>query len=178
MAGILGRAGSTAESVERLVGQRAGRSTTRRVLAHLNHSDTGGYHDTDRREALLKRIVIIEDNAMAANIYQATLARQGFSVAVAADGELGLAAVVASPPDLILLDLMLPKIDGVELLRRIRATENLTNVPIIVISNAYTPARLESLREAGATKIVSKANMSPKQLVAMVEEFMTEGGAK
>ena len=177
MAGLRGRAGSTTESVVRVVVERAGRSTAHHVLAHLNDSDTGGYHDC-RREALLKRIVIIEDNAMAANIYQATLARQGFSVTVAADGELGLAAVVDSPPDLILLDLMLPKIDGVELLRRIRATDNLADVPIIVISNAYTPPRLESLREAGATKIVSKANMSPKQLVAIVQEFMTEGGAK
>ena len=91
----------------------------------------------------MKRIVIIEDNAMAANIYQSALSRQGFSVEVATDGELGLAAVVGSPPDLILLDLMLPKIDGAELLRRIRATE-----------------------------IVSKANMSPKQLVSIVGEFI------
>ena len=120
----------------------------------------------------MKRIVIIEDNAMAANIYQSTLSRQGFSVEVATDGELGLAAVVGSPPDLILLDLMLPKIDGAELLRRIRATETLATVPIIVISNAYTPARLDSIREAGATKIVSKANMSPKQLVSIVGEFI------
>jgi CheY-like chemotaxis protein len=118
----------------------------------------------------VKRIVIIEDNAMAANIYLSTLSRQGFSVELATDGERGLAAVVGSKPDLILLDLMLPKIDGVELLRRIRATENLADVPIIVISNAFTPARLESLREAGATKIVSKANMSPKQLVSIVQE--------
>ncbi len=118
----------------------------------------------------MKRIVIIEDNALAANIYQSTLSRQGFNVEVATDGERGLAAVVTQKPDLILLDLMLPKIDGVELLRRIRGTEHLAAVPIIVISNAFTPARLDSLREAGASKIVSKANMSPKQLLAMVQE--------
>lgn len=124
----------------------------------------------------MKRIVIIEDNATAASIYQATLTRQGFSVDVATDGEKGLAAVAGSPPDLILLDLMLPKIDGVELLRQMRAMENLANVPIIVISNAYTPARLESLQAAGASKIVSKANMSPKQLITIVQEFAEKGG--
>ena len=128
------------------------------------------------REALLKRILIIEDNATAANIYKATLARQGFSVDVATDGELGLAAVAGSPPDLILLDLMLPKIDGVELLRQMRAIETLAHVPIVVISNAYTPARLESLQAAGASKIVSKANMSPKQLISIVQEFADKGG--
>jgi two-component system alkaline phosphatase synthesis response regulator PhoP len=120
----------------------------------------------------LKRIVIVEDNPMAANIYQATLARQGFSVEVATDGEKGLAAVIASPPDLILLDMMLPKIDGAEFLRRIRATEGLAELPIIVLSNAFTPPRLDALREAGATRISTKASMSPKQLLTLVQEVL------
>jgi CheY-like chemotaxis protein len=118
----------------------------------------------------LKRIVIVEDNPMAANIYQATLQRQGFSVEVATDGERGVAAVIASPPDLLLLDLMLPKIDGAEVIRRIRATENFADLPIIVLSNSFTPARLDALRAAGATRIESKANMSPKQLLAIVQQ--------
>jgi CheY-like chemotaxis protein len=125
----------------------------------------------------LKRIVIIEDNAMAANIYQGTLVREGFSVEVATNGEAGLASVVGSPPDLVLLDLMLPKIDGVELLRRIRATEGLADLPVVVMSNSYTQARLDSLNEAGASRIVSKAKMSPKQLLAIVQEVLGGGGA-
>ena len=125
----------------------------------------------------MKRIVIIEDNAMAANIYQGALMRHGFSVEVAKDGELGLASVVGSPPDLVLLDLMLPKIDGAELLRRIRATESLIDLPVVVMSNSYTQARLDSLREAGASRIVSKANMSPKQLLAIVLEVLGDGEA-
>jgi CheY-like chemotaxis protein len=125
----------------------------------------------------LKRIVIIEDNAMAANIYQGTLVREGFSVEVATNGEAGLASVVGSPPDLVLLDLMLPKIDGVELLRRIRATEGLADLPVVVMSNSYTQARLDSLNEAGASRIVSKAKMSPKQLLAIVQEVLGGGAA-
>ena len=120
----------------------------------------------------MKRIVIVEDNPMAANIYQATLQRQGFSVEIATDGELGVAAVIASPPDLVLLDLMLPRLDGAEVIRRIRATENLGDLPIIVLSNAFTPARLEALRAAGATRIESKANMSPKQLLMIVQQVL------
>jgi CheY-like chemotaxis protein len=125
----------------------------------------------------LKRIVIIEDNAMAASIYQGTLMREGFSVEVATNGETGLASVVGSPPDLVLLDLMLPKIDGVELLRRIRATEGLAGLPVVVMSNSYTQARLDSLNEAGASRIVSKAKMSPKQLLAIVQEVLAAGDA-
>ena len=125
----------------------------------------------------MKRIVIIEDNATAANIYRGTLLREGFSVEVATDGELGLASIVGSPPDLVLLDLMLPKIDGVELLRRIRATESLANLPVVVMSNSYTQARLDSLNEAGASRIISKAKMSPKQLLAIVQEVLEKGDA-
>jgi DNA-binding response OmpR family regulator len=123
----------------------------------------------------LKRIVIIEDNAAAANIYRGTLLREGFNVEVATDGELGLASVISSPPDLVLLDLMLPKIDGVELLRRIRATASLANLPVVVMSNSYTQARLDSLNEAGASRIISKAKLSPKQLLAIVQDVLEKG---
>lgn len=148
----------------------------RRFGRRLDVDVVGRYDGTFTDEANVKRIVIIEDNPTAANIYQSTLKRQGFNVEVATDGELGLAAVVGSRPDLVLLDLMLPKIDGVELLRRMRATESLAGMPIVVMSNAYTQARLDALTEAGATRIVPKASMSPKQLLAIVQE-LTEKAA-
>jgi CheY-like chemotaxis protein len=120
----------------------------------------------------LKRIVVIEDNAMAANLYQAALTRDGFSVEVAADGEAGLAAITRSNPDLVVLDLMLPKVDGLEVLRRIRSTPGLTSLPVIITSNAYTAPRLEELRNAGATQIVTKASLPPKDLARVVRSAL------
>jgi CheY-like chemotaxis protein len=116
----------------------------------------------------MKRIVVIEDNAMAANLYQAALMRDGYSVEVAADGEAGLAAITRSNPDLVVLDLMLPKVDGLEVLRRIRAMPGMAGLPVIITSNAYTALRLEELRNAGATQIVTKASMPPKDLSRVV----------
>ena len=122
----------------------------------------------------MKRIVVIEDNVMAANLYQAALTREGYEVEVAPDGEAGLAAIARSSPDLVLLDLMLPKVDGFEVLRRIRATPDLVGLPVIITSNAYTAPRLEELRQAGATQIVTKASMSPKELTRVVRPALEQ----
>lgn len=122
----------------------------------------------------MKRIIVIEDNVMAANLYQAALTRDGYGVEVASDGEAGLAAIARSRPDLVVLDLMLPKVEGSEVLRRIRATPDLAAVPVIITSNAYTAPRLEELRRAGATQIVTKSSLSPKELARVVRQALEQ----
>ncbi len=122
----------------------------------------------------MKRIIVIEDNVMAASLYQAALTREGYGVEVASDGEAGLAAIARAKPDLVLLDLMLPKVDGSEVLRRIRATPDLATVPVIITSNAYTAQRLVDLRQAGATQIMMKASLSPKELMRVVRQALEQ----
>lgn len=122
----------------------------------------------------MKRIIVIEDNVMAASLYQAALTREGYGVEVASDGEAGLAAIARAKPDLVLLDLMLPKVDGSEVLRRIRATPDLATVPVIITSNAYTAQRLVDLRQAGATQIMMKASLSPKELTRVVRQALEQ----
>ena len=116
----------------------------------------------------MKQILVIEDNALAANVYRSVLSAAGYQVAVAADGEAGLAAIDRLHPDLVLLDLMLPKIEGIEVLRRIRANPALNNMPVMVTSNAYTSAGVDALRAAGATDVLSKAKASPKEIARIV----------
>ncbi len=120
----------------------------------------------------MKQIVVIEDNVVAANLYRAALSREGYQVEVASDGESGLAAINRLRPDLVLLDLMLPKVDGVEVLRRIRALPDLGKLPVIITSNAYTATRMDELWKAGATQIVTKASISPKELARVVKETL------
>ena len=118
----------------------------------------------------MKQILVIEDNAVAANLYRTTLVSAGYDVSVATDGESGLAAAAQRQPDLVLLDLMLPKIAGLEVLRKIRATPALAQVPVMVTSNAYTGPRLDELRSAGATQILTKAKISPKELTKVIND--------
>jgi len=67
---------------------------------------------------------------------------------------------------------MLPKVDGLEVLRRIRALPDLGTLPVIITSNAYTATRMDELWKAGATQIVTKASISPKELARVVKETL------
>jgi len=116
----------------------------------------------------MKQILVIEDNAVAANLYRSVLSAAGYQVDVAIDGEAGLAAIDKLHPDLVLLDLMLPKIEGIEVLRQIRSNPAYKNMPVMVTSNAYTSARMDELRAAGATDILTKASASPKEIRRLV----------
>ena len=116
----------------------------------------------------MKRVLIIEDNQVLANLYRGSLAGAGFAVEVAPDGDAGIASAKAVAPDVILLDLMLPKKNGLEVLNNLRADERLKGVPVLLLSNAYTPARTKELWDAGATQVLVKANTTPKQILESV----------
>jgi DNA-binding response OmpR family regulator len=115
-----------------------------------------------------KRILIIEDNNVLASVYGSSLTQAGFHVSVANDGQTGLDQVTTFAPDLVVLDLMLPKVDGIEVLRRIRAIEGNATLPVIVFSNSYTSDRTRDVWSAGATQVLVKASCPPKQLVQVV----------
>lgn len=117
---------------------------------------------------MTKRILIIEDNNVLATVYGSSLSQAGFQVSVANDGETGLDQISTFSPDLVLLDLMLPKIDGLEVLRRIRSDAGHASLPVIVFSNSYTNDRTRELWGAGATQVLVKASCPPKQLVQVV----------
>jgi DNA-binding response OmpR family regulator len=120
----------------------------------------------------MRHILIIEDNQLLANTYRAAFAQAGFTVDVASDGQAGVAAALAAPPEIILLDLMLPKLSGLEVLRRLRTDTRLALVPVLVLSNAYTAQRMQELWDAGATQVLLKANSTPKRLLESVRQSL------
>jgi DNA-binding response OmpR family regulator len=121
----------------------------------------------------MKRLLIVDDNQMLTNMYRTTFAAAGFAVDVAHDGESGVAAARKTRPDLVLLDLMMPKMNGVEVLTALRADPDLAAVPVIVISNAYTPERTEQLWKAGATQVLTKASSSPNVLLEAIRAALS-----
>lgn len=116
----------------------------------------------------MKRILIIDDNQMLANVYRASLAGAGFAVEVAHDGEAGVAAARRTPPDLVLLDMMMPRMDGLGVLAALRADEALRAVPVIVCSNSCTPDRMDKLWQAGATQVLAKVSSTPRFILEAV----------
>ncbi len=120
----------------------------------------------------MNHVLIIEDDHLVANIYRNKLTVEGFRVDVAHDGEAGLEAIKSLRPDVVLLDLMLPKLTGVEILRAMRATPEIKDTPAIVFSSTYLTAMVQEAWKAGATKCLSKANCSPKVVIDAVRSVM------
>lgn len=116
----------------------------------------------------MKKILIVEDDQIVANIYRNKFSVEGFQVEIASDGEAGLTALRQFRPDAVILDLMLPKLSGVDLMKTVRGERDFEKLPIIVFSNTYLTNMVQDAWKAGATKCLSKANCSPKQLVDVV----------
>ncbi len=113
----------------------------------------------------MKKILIIEDDQLVANIYRNKFSVEGFQVEVALDGAAGFDLINSFHPDAVILDLMLPKVTGVDVLKKIRAQPNMQQLPVIVFSNTYLSNMVQEAWKAGATKCLSKANCPPKQVI-------------
>ena len=120
----------------------------------------------------MKRILIIEDDRFIADVYQAKLRAEGFRVDVASNGRSGLKQFDLNQPDLVLVDLMLPEINGVEVIRSMHARSSNRELPIIVFSNAYLGGMVEQAWEAGASQVLTKANCKPGQVVQAVKDAL------
>jgi DNA-binding response OmpR family regulator len=124
----------------------------------------------------MKKILIIEDDQIVANIYRNKFSVEGFQVEIAHDGPAGLETLKSFRPDAVVLDLMLPGMTGVEVMKKVRALPEFQKLPIIVFSNTYLTNMVQEAWKAGATKCLSKANCTPKQLIDVVRNSVTRNG--
>lgn len=121
----------------------------------------------------MKRILIIEDDAVVANIYRNRFQMAGFQVEVAADGETGLQRAREFRPHLVQLDLSLPKLSGVEVIKAIRNDPKLKATPVFVLTNGYLTDLVKQAWEAGADKCLTKAECTPKVMHELVAKQLT-----
>ncbi len=112
----------------------------------------------------MKKVLIVEDDAIIANIYQRKLQMDGFQVQHAADGELAMEMIKCNLPTIVLLDLQLPKANGIEVLKFIRSREESRTLPVVVFTNSYLGTLVQSAWKAGANKCLTKAICTPKQV--------------
>ena len=125
----------------------------------------------------MKKILIIEDDQIVANVYRNKLAVEGYKAEVAFDGESGLKVMRVFQPDLIILDLMLPTISGVEVIKENRKETDFVKTPIIVFSNTYLTNLIQDAWRAGANKCLSKSSCSPKDFIDVVRHTIGDSGA-
>ncbi len=121
----------------------------------------------------MPRILITEDDKFMANICRLKLEEQGYEVVVAHDGGAALEILKNRPPDLVVLDLLLPVMDGIELLKFMRSEDALRRLPVIVMSNSSCFSGIaQSAWKAGATNFLNKADNTPHDLVKEVGKFL------
>jgi phosphate regulon transcriptional regulator PhoB len=119
----------------------------------------------------MKRILLIEDDRDIVELVRYNLEREGFQVAAATDGATGLAQIRKTPPDLLLLDLMLPKLSGLEICREIRRDQALNRLPILMLTARGEEADRVVGLEMGADDYVTKP-FSPRELGARVKALL------
>ena len=120
-----------------------------------------------------KRVLCIEDHPEMIELIRLILGRQGFDVDGAEGGREGLQAMQEHPPDLVLLDLMMPDMDGWEVYRQIKANDQLRDIPVIAVTaKAQGIDRVLGLHIAGMDDFITKP-FGPKELVASVERVLS-----
>ena len=118
-----------------------------------------------------KRILVVEDQEDARRILRDLLSRAGFDLIEAENGEDAVASAQTNRPDLILMDIQLPLLDGYEATRRIKADPDLKAIPIIVVTSYALSGDEEKARRAGCDDYVAKP-FSPRQLLAKIKEYV------
>jgi len=122
-----------------------------------------------------KTILIVDDDHVAIQIYRGQFQSQGFKVEVAGNGHGAMQRLKNEPVDLLILDLGLPGINGVEVLKNIRLEFDTQTLPIIALTNAYLSHMARVAREAGASRCVTKAESTSGQMLELVRELLAVG---
>jgi DNA-binding response OmpR family regulator len=121
-------------------------------------------------------ILLVEDDRFLRRAAEATLKQAGFTVITAGDGEEALRQAAATAPSLVLLDLIMPKLQGFEVLRRLKQDPATTAIPVVVLSNLGQESDVRQALDLGAVAYLIKSNLSLKDLVTRVRTVL-EGEA-
>jgi len=122
----------------------------------------------------MKKILFIEDEAAIQKTLGEALRKKGYDVHSAVDGEEGLKLAKSENPDLILLDLILPKKHGLEVLEEIRKDKSIEDTPVIILTNLENVGEVEKAIELGATTYLVKANYSLNEVIEKVKKALEE----
>jgi len=119
-------------------------------------------------------VLIVEDEPMLADMYATKFAMEGFEPSKAHDGQAGIELALAENPDIILLDIIMPKLDGFAALKVLRADPKTQSTPIILLTNLGQDEDIKKGKELGATDYFVKANHTPAEVVQKVHEVLKQ----
>jgi CheY-like chemotaxis protein len=125
--------------------------------------------NTQRR---VKKLLVVEDDFFIRDLYSAAAKSQGYEVLVAVDGQEALDQVRTTHPDIVLLDLMLPKIDGLTVLKTLKADKAVSSIPVIITTNLEDPAKEQEARSLGAADYFLKIKNTPTSVIEKLKMYL------
>ena len=120
----------------------------------------------------MAKVLIVEDDPLMSRMYQKIFTFEKYEVEMAADGEECLVKAAASNPTLILLDVMMPKMNGLQALEKLKADDKTKSIPVIMLTNLAGQQDAETALSKGAVKYIIKSEHEPKEIVDMVKEII------
>jgi two-component system, OmpR family, alkaline phosphatase synthesis response regulator PhoP len=124
------------------------------------------------------RILLIEDDKFLRRACEVSMKKRGFTVLTAVDGEEGLRQARTESPDIILLDMLMPKLSGIETLEALKKDEHMRGIPVVILSNSSVEADVQRAKSLGAIGYLVKASLSLQELGDRVMAFLEESGWK
>ena len=118
-----------------------------------------------------KKLLIVEDDFFIRDLYGIEARGAGYETVIAADGEEALERAKSSNPDLILMDVMLPKMDGISALKALKADVQCANIPVVLITNLEDSSKEQEARQAGAKDYLLKIKNTPNMVVAGLGKY-------
>ncbi len=119
-----------------------------------------------------RKILLVEDDVFMLELLSDKLRKSGFEVSVAVDGEECMKVLQSIRPDLVLLDIVMPKVDGLDVLRRMKGSPDLSGIPVIVLSNLGQKEEVERAMDLGAKDYIIKANFTAGEIVEKLNKIL------
>ena len=120
----------------------------------------------------MAKILIIEDDPLINKMYSEKLSRDGYQTDIAENGQLGLDKMKQNPPDLLILDIMMPKMGGIEVIDAMKADQALEKIPIIVLSNLSESPDIEKAKKRGIKEYLVKSDLDPEDVSETVKKYL------
>jgi len=119
---------------------------------------------------MAKKILIIEDEKIICDLLERKLTREGYSVVIATNGIDGLIKMREDRPDIVLLDIIMPKMGGFEVMEEMNKDETLKDIPVIVVSNSGQPVEIDRIKKMGAKDCLIKTEFDPQEVLEKVKK--------
>lgn len=122
----------------------------------------------------LIKVLIIEDEVSLLDVLQKKLEKEGYQVFAAYDGEEGLRQMEAVKPDVVLLDIVMPRINGMEVLQKMQQSESMSQIPVLIISNSGGPIEIDRALKLGAKDYIIKTEFDPQEVLEKMAKILAK----